>query len=68
MTDTDHRLTEDYYAAALKEQLSDLVDTMNDALVDGFVFNFGVGQVEGKFALVSLTATAPTVDLLHPKT
>lgn len=57
------------YAAQLVESLSDVVDTMNEALADGIIFNFSIEQrpgADGKphFVLAALNATKQ-IDLTH---
>jgi hypothetical protein len=51
------RTHQDLYAAQLLESLSDVVDTLNEAMIDEFVFNFQIGQNGDRFVLASLTCT-----------
>jgi hypothetical protein len=46
------------YAAQLLESLSDVVDTLNEALADNLIFQFQISRDQvGKFLLTSLTCT-----------
>jgi hypothetical protein len=48
---------QEIYAAQLLESLSDVVDTMNEALADAYIFNFQISQADGQYVLSSLTCT-----------
>jgi hypothetical protein len=50
------------YSRQLIESLSDVVDTLNEASADGFIYNFELARSpEGKYALVSLDCTIPVL-------
>jgi hypothetical protein len=48
---------QEIYAAQLLESLSDVVDTLNEALADAYMFNFQISQASGLYVLSSLTCT-----------
>lgn len=51
----------DLYANQLIEVLSDAVDILNEAKLDGHILQFQINQIapDGRYALTSLTATRP---------
>jgi hypothetical protein len=47
----------DIYASQLIESLSDVIDTLNEALADELMFDFEISTAKGQFVLTSLTCT-----------
>jgi hypothetical protein len=58
---------QEVYAAQLLESLSDVVDTLNEALADDYMFNFQISQAgpNSQFVLTSLTCTKNVMPKEH---
>jgi hypothetical protein len=63
MPDAKKSSQQDIYAEQLVEALNDVVDILNDARIDGIIFNFQIANAgpADPFRLVALSATKPIV-------